>query len=369
MVTESGLCPPLFNHLLPFIMNIPTSRKLITLLIAGFMASAAFADRFELSNGSIVHGKLVSAEGGLFKVETDFAGTIVLAQEKVLRFSTDEAVHVQLAAGSVALGQVRATDSGIQVAAVEGQMAATPAHVTAIWRAGADSPAVRAQKEAAAKAARNWAYEAAVAINGRTGGSEKCAGAMALKATLESAQDKLIFVLQAEQAEDNGVETANRQFAGVDYSSFFSANNVWYARTSVEKDEIKAIDLRSTTAFGIGRKLIKNDIQDLELRFGLSYLYETYANGTKFDSPGLDIAVLHSYQFKNGKMNNSLSYTPTFDDFGNYRLHHETTYEMPISASLWKLKTGVTNDYTSMPQPGIERLDTLYFTSLILSWK
>ncbi len=350
-------------------MNTSPFRKVIAVLACGFLAGTASADRFEMSNGSVIQGKLVSVEDGLFKVETDFAGTIVLAQEKVVRFSTDEAVHVQLAAGSVALGQVRATDGGIQVAATEGQMTASPANITAIWRAGADSPTVRAQKEALAKAARNWAYEAAVAINGRTGGAEKFAGAVSLKATLESAQDKLVFVLQAEQAEDNGVETANRQFAGVDYSAFFSANNVWYARTSVEKDAIKAIDLRSSTAFGVGRKLIKNDIQDLELRFGLSYLYETYANGTKFDSPGLDVALLHTYEFKSGKMSNSLSYTPTFEDFGNYRIHHETTFEMPITASLWKLKTGVSNEYTSVPQPGVDRLDTLYFTSLILNWK
>jgi hypothetical protein len=68
-------------------------------------------------------------------------------------------------------------------------------------------------------------------------------------------------------------------------------------------------------------------------------------------------------------MNNVLTYTPTFKDFNNYRLHHETSYEMPLAASLWKLKTGISNDYTSIPQPGIDRLDTLYFTSLILNWK
>jgi hypothetical protein len=241
--------------------------------------------------------------------------------------------------------------------------------VTAVWRPGADSPSVRKLKDAAARSARAWAYEASLAINGRTGGSEKFAGALGFKATLESPQDKLVFTLQAEKAEDNGVETANRQFAGADYSSFFTPANVWYARTSIEKDDIKALDLRSTTAFGIGRKLIKKDVQDLELRAGLSYLYETYANGTKFDSPGLDAALIHSYQFKTGKLNNLLSYTPTFEDFGNYRLHHESTYEMPITASLWKLKLGLTNDYTSQPQPGVDRLDTLYFTSLILNWK
>jgi len=350
-------------------MKHTTIKHLLCLAFALGLALAARADRIELTDGSVVLGKLVSAEAGKFKVETGFAGTIEIAQDKIKTFTTDEAVNVQLAAGSTVLGQVQANEAGIAVVAKDGQLSAVTGKVAAVWRTGADSPETRALKEQAAKLERKWAYEAAVAITGRTGGSEKFAGVVALKATLESAHDKLIFALLAEKAEDNGVETANRQLAGVDYSSFFSPHNVWYARTSIEKDTIKALDLRSSTAFGIGRKLIKKEMQDLEFRLGASYLYETYANGTKFDSPGLDVAFIHSYTFKTGKMNNTLTYTPTFKDFGNYRLHHETTYELPLTASLWKLKTGISNDYTSIPQPGIDRLDTLYFTSLILNWK
>ncbi len=340
----------------------------VTLALALGLAARA-ADRVELVDGSVVYGKLLSAEEGKFKVETSFAGTIEIAQGKIKSFTTDEAVNVQLASGSTVLGPVQATPAGIAVAAPDGQLAANTDKVTAVWRAGADSPATRQLKEQAAKLERKWAYEASVAINGRTGGSEKFAGAVGLKATLESAQDKLIFVLQAEKAQDNGVETANRQFAGADYSAFFSPKDVWYARTSIEKDTIKALDLRSSTAFGVGHKVIKKKLQDLELRAGVSYIYESYANGTKFDSPGLDFALIHGYTFGNGRLNNLLTYTPAFKEFSNYRLHHETTYELPITASLWKLKTGISNDYTSKPQPGIDRLDTLYFTSLILNWK
>lgn len=350
-------------------MKHTTIKHLLCLAFALGLALAARADRIELTDGSVVLGKLVSAEAGKFKVETGFAGTIEIAQDKIKGFTTDEAVNVGLAAGSTVQGRVESAEGGIKVVANDGTMSAAPAKVTAVWRVGTDSPETRALKEKAAKLERKWAYEAAVAITGRTGGSEKFAGVAALKATLESAHDKLIFALLAEKAEDNGVETANRQSAGVDYSSFFSPHNVWYARTSIEKDTIKALDLRSSTAFGIGRKLIKKDMQDLELRLGASYLYETYANGTKFDSPGLDVAFIHAYTFKTGKMNNTLTYTPAFKDFNNYRLHHETTYELPLTASLWKLKTGISNDYTSIPQPGIDRLDTLYFTSLILNWK
>ena len=343
-------------------MKTASLHPLTVIAFALALASSALADRIELNDGSVIHGRLLSAEGGKFKFETAFAGTIDIAQAAVKTFATDSPVNVELASGSAILGKVTAGDACIRIDSGNGQISSATSGIAAVWLQGTDSPAVRAH-------ARKWAYEAGLGINGRTGGAEKFAGALAFKATLESAQDKLIFNLQAEKAKDNGVETANRQLAGVDYSSFFSAHNVWYARTSIEKDTIKALDLRSSTAFGVGRKLIKNDVQDLELRVGLSYLYETYANGTKFDSPGLDLTLIHAYQFKNGKLNNMLSYNPTFKDTGNYRLHHETTYEMPITASLWKLKTGVTNDYTSMPQPGIERLDTLYFTSVILNWK
>jgi hypothetical protein len=332
-------------------------------------ASAFAADRIELNDGSVIVGKLVSAEAGKIKVETKFAGTIEVAQSEVKTFSTDEAVNVQLAAGSTVLGTVAQSGNGITVASTDGQFASDTGKVTAVWRQGGISPEVRKLQEEAAKLQRKWAFEASLAINGRTGGAEKFAGALGFKATLESSSDKLIFNLAAEKAEDEGVETANRQLAGVDYSAFFSENNVWYARSSIEKDSIKALDLRSTTAFGVGRKLIKQDNQDLELRYGLSYLYETYANGTSFESPGLDIGLIHVYKFENSQMNNVLTYTPAFKNFGNYRLHHESSFEMPINASQWKLKVGLTNDYTSKPQPGIDRLDTLYFTSLILNWK
>ncbi len=343
-------------------MKTASLRPLTFIAFALAWASTALADRIELNDGSVINGKLLSVEGGKFKFDTLFAGPIDIAQAAVKTFSTEVPVNVGLTSGSAILGKVVAGNGTIQVDSGNGSITSATSGISAVWLAGTDSPAVKAN-------ARKWAYEAGLSINGRTGGAEKFASTLAFKATLESAQDKLIFVLQGEKAQDNDVETANRQLAGVDYSSFFSANNVWYARSSIEKDTIKELDLRSSTAFGIGRKLIKNDVQDLELRVGVSYLYETYANGTKFDSPGLDLALIHAYQFKNGKMNNTLTYTPAFKDIGNYRLHHETTYEMPITASLWKLKTGVVNDYTSIPQPGIDRLDTLYFTSLILNWK
>lgn len=348
---------------------MPSLRSVACVLFAIASAVGARADRIELADGSVIVGKLVSAEAGKFTVETGFAGKIEIEQNKIKGFTTDEPVNVGLSAGSAVLGRVELADAGIKVVAADGQMSAATGNVAAIWRVGADSPDMRAAKAALEKAKRKWAFEASVAINGRTGATEKFGANLGFVATLASAQDKLVFNLSAERAEDNGVSTADRQAGGADYSAFFSDKNVWYARTALEKDKIKALDLRSTTAFGLGRKLIKKEKQDLEVRFGVSYLYETFANNTKFDSPGADLAILHSYQFANVTMANQLNYTPAFEDFANYRLHHESSIQLPLGASLWRLKFGVANDFLSEPPPGTDKFDTTYYTSLILNWQ
>jgi putative salt-induced outer membrane protein YdiY len=353
-------------------MNTPRlTRSLGILLLALLAALPATADRIELSDGSILHGKLLSADGGKFRLETKFAGVVEIAQEHIVNFATDEAVHVGLKAGSQVLGTVSPTAGGITVVAADGQMSAAAANVVAVWRPGEDSPTLREAKSAAEKARRRWAYEASASINGRTGGNEKFAGSVGVKATLESSQDKLVFSGTINRAQENGNTTANDWKAGVDYSSFFSDAGVWYARTELAKDRIKAIDLRSNSAFGLGRKLVKSDRQDLEVRFGLGYTYEAYTTGgPDFESAGLDLALINAMTLGWSRMNNKLTWTPSFEDFANYRLVHETSFDLPIKgADFWKLRMGVSNDYQSMPAAGVERLDTTYFTALILSWK
>lgn len=329
------------------------------------------ADRIELVDGSVVNGKLLSAEKGLFRFETKFAGVMVIAQEHIRNFQTDDVVNVGLKAGTQVLGTVAPGSTGIVVTAPDGQMSAPAANVVAIWRPGEDSPEMREIKAAADKLKRRWAYEASAAINGRTGGSEKFSGALGFKATLESTDDKLVFNGAINRAEENGNKTADDWKAGVDYSAFFTGKSVWYARTELSKDKIKNIDLRSNSAFGIGRKLRKNDKQDLEVRFGLGYIYETYAGTTPdFSSAGLDIALLNKQTLGWATMNNSLTYTPSFKDFANYRILHETTFDLPIQAGdFWKLRMGVNNDYQSQPAGSAAKLDTTYFTALILNWK
>ncbi len=328
-----------------------------------------FADRIELVDGSVVNGKLKTIEGGKLRVDTLFAGTISIAQAQVKTVVTEEAVNLSLADGTTLSGRVSGGEAGIRVEAADGPVTVTPGEIAAGWRDGAESPAARLAREVAEKARRKWSYEASVSASGRTGVREKLNATFGMKATLASAHDRLILALQADRAQDRGVTTADRDFAGVDYSSFFSPDHGWYVRTSLERDEIRSIDLRSNTAFGFTRKLVRKGPLDLQFRFGASYLHEQYAVNPDFTSPGLDLAVLSTYTLPKAKLNSTFTYTPAFEEFSNYRLRHEAGLEVPLAASLWKLKVSMTNEYLSRPQSNTDNLDTTYLTSLILSWR
>jgi hypothetical protein len=66
---------------------------------------------------------------------------------------------------------------------------------------------------------------------------------------------------------------------------------------------------------------------------------------------------------------NRLSIVPSFEDFANYRATHESFLELPLANPSWKLRLGLANDYNSKPGKGVEKMDTGYFTRLVLSWK
>ena len=115
--------------------------------------------------------------------------------------------------------------------------------------------------------------------------------------------------------------------------------------------------------------MIHTDRDNLEARLGASYTFENYSDKTEFQSPGLDFTLINSFTYAHSKLNTVIGYIPSFRDFDNYRIRHESNLEVPITASLWKFKIGVANEYQNVPPAGVDRFDTTYFTSLLLNWK
>lgn len=339
-------------------------RASIALLAAVFAAASACADVVEVKGGTRIVGKVSKIDAGTVVVSTDYAGAITIKQSEVEGITTDAPIAVRLNTGTRVDGKVSSSAGAVQIAGAEGTISTTIDKVAASWAAGGKDPAIAALE-------RGWAFEAAIDVAGKTGNKEQLGTGFSFRATLAGSQDKLQFYSAYDRQISDGVKSADQFKAGVDYSNNFSGKNSWYVRNEGGFDRVKDIELYDVAAVGMGYDFIKKPKQLLTGRAGASFRYAGYKNPRTEDvkAAGMDFGLAHRLELENSVLVNRISYVPTFEDFNNYVLTHESSLELPLLSTQWKLRLGVANDYNSMPGRGVERLDTTYFTRLVLNWR
>lgn len=339
-----------------------------TLILAGVTFGLALAtvhaDVVETKSGARLVGTITKIDGGVVFLKTDYAGDLTIKQSEVTALNTDAPIVVRLASGTKLEGKVTTEGGAMKIAGADGELTTRVEKVAATWAPGATDPEVAALQ-------RHWTYEAAVDVTGKTGNSEQLGTQVSGRAVLKTTQDTLQFYTAYNRQVSEGVKSADQFKAGVDYQNNFSGKRSWYVRDEGGFDRVKDIDLYNVAAAGVGYDFIKEAKHTFTGRVGLSYRYEGYRNPATEDvsSAGLDLGLNHEYEFSNSRLVNRLAIVPTFEDFSNFRLTHESYYEVPLVAPFWKLRLGVSNDYNSKPGAGVEKLDTMYFTRLVLTWQ
>lgn len=346
-------------------MQIMRLKTLCALAALACGSVSLSADVIETKDGSRLSGTVTRVEGGVITLSTPYAGDVKIKQSEVVKIETESPLVFRLESGTTVEGTVKAgADGAITIASPDGTIETTVGKVTSTWAPGGQDPAL-------AKLLRKWKYEASFDIAGKTGNSEQLGYGGGLKASLSGPQDILIFYSNFAYQRTNGVKSEDKFAVGVDYSSYISERTTWYGRDEGGYDNVKGIDFYNVAAAGLGYDFVQNlPKQKLTGRVGVSYRFETYGNPAQADlrSAGLDIGLNHVYRFENAVMNNNITYVPAFEDFANYRFVHDTSLEFPLTGN-WKVRTGVNNDYTSQPSPGVERLDTTYYARFVLSWE
>jgi putative salt-induced outer membrane protein YdiY len=328
--------------------------------VAALAASVASADVVETKGGSRIVGNVSKIDSGIVYVATDYAGDLKIDQTKVTGITTDAPAMVRLANGTTLQGTIAVEGGQLKITSADAQAVTPVAKIVATWPVGGEDPA-----------AHHWSFEASVDLAGKTGNSEQLGTAGSFRAKLKTPEDTLQVYTAYNRQVANGIKSSDQFKAGIDYQDNFSGRKSWYARDEAGFDRVKDIDLYNTAAVGYGYDFIKLPKHLLTGRVGLSYRYENYANPahTDLSSAGLDFGLNHEWEFATWKLVNRLTYDPSFDDFSNFHFTHESFYEVPLADPAWKLRLGVSNDYNSKPGPGLERLDTSYFTRLVLTWK
>jgi small nuclear ribonucleoprotein (snRNP)-like protein len=341
------------------------SKSLVIAAAAGIFVASVRADVVETKSGARLVGKVQQIDGTVVVISTDYAGDIKVKQSEVVNVSTDAPLNVRLSSGTVLQGTLTGSGNGaVVIAGQDGTLNTTVSKVASTWAPGATDPQIAAL-------ARTWTYEATADVTGKTGNKEQLGTQFAVRAILKTPQDTLQFYSGYDRQVSDGAKSADQFKAGVDYQNNFSGKYSWYARDEGGFDRIKDIELYNIAAAGLGYDFIKEAKHVLTGRAGVSFRYEGYKNPATSDvkNAGLDFGFNHRWEFSNSMLVNQITFDPLFEDFGNFRIIHESYYEIPLTAPQWKLRVGVSNDYNSKPGAGVDKLDTTYFTRLVLNWK
>jgi hypothetical protein len=342
------------------------TKALVACTVAVCAVAQLSADVIETKSGSRITGKVIKIDGTSVIVNTDFAGDIKVKQSEVVTIATDEPLNFRFEGGTVIQGTLSSPAGGgsVVVTGAEGTINSSVEKIATTWAPGALDPEIIALQ-------RRWTYEVAADITGKSGNKDQLGTSFSARAVQKTVQDTLQFYTAYDRQETDGEKSADQFKAGVDYANNFAGRLSWYARNEGGFDRIKDIELYNIAAAGLGYDFVKKPKQLLTGRAGLSFRYEGYKSPLIEDvkAAGMDFGLAHEYTSEFWSVVNRLSWVPLFEDFGNYRIQHESYLELPLADPQWKMRLGVANDFNSEPAPSVDKLDTTYFARLVLSFK
>lgn len=343
---------------------------LTALLFVGLSVQAA---TLSLTDGSVIKGDLEKVHDGKVYFKTGFAGVLEIPQAQIAGLNSETPVAIHTESGEVFEGSVVTAPSGaMTVSSSGGSVKTNISTVKSAWKPDGRDPIVLAREAEMEGKLRKWAYTAGVDISGSDGNSENFGSALHFEAKLEGPEDRLLMYASYKYKETSGIRSEDEQKGGIKYTNFFSEKLGWYVREEIERDSFEGIDFRSTTGAGLSRRWIKEERKSLETSAGFSYRFEGYSDPLLSDEgfAGLDFALDYMWQFADwGKLVTHFSFLPSVDDFGDHLIEHESGVDIPLgTADAWVLRFGLSNQYNSNPNSGREKMDTTYFTRLILNW-
>lgn len=137
--------------------------------------------------------------------------------------------------------------------------------------------------------------------------------------------------------------------------------------TRIEYDEFKAFDLRLAMNAGLGYNFIRTDTRKLTGRFGAGASREFGGTNEDWIPEAVFGADYEHKLSKRQKLSITSDYYPSWEDFRDYRLVTQASWELLLDEETnLSLKVGLLDRYDSTPQ-GLQPNDLDYFITLL--WK
>lgn len=341
-------------------------RYLIFILATLLLPLEVRADSVTMKDGSVINGTITLVDEGTVHIETSYAGKLKIKQENIVSIESASPLEFRLKDGTLLCGTVVPKDTATLL--IQGEKETkeiSPDQIAATWTPGEIDPEVDRNM-------RKWQNNLAIDLIGRTGNVERYNFGAQLDLRLKGPYDEIYFGFDYEEGEENGNQTADREFGQARYERFNKRKVGWFINTILETDPINGISLRSNTNNGISYRLINNERQTLIIRGGPGYRYTEYENSDleNESTATIDPGLSHTYKYKDlFYIENRVDYSPSIEDFSVYTAVHDSSIQIPIKVGeRFLIRIGVRNRYESQTSAD-EKLDTNYYTQVVYSWK
>ena len=367
-------------------------RSLFRLLALVLLAGAARADQITLKNGDRLSGKIVSGDGKMLLLKSEFAGDVTIQWDAITAIESTDNINITLKDGTRLSGKVT-TQDGKFVVAGAAPAAAPAATAKEAIVAVRNDPEQRSFDEAAERMAHPkftyfWRgmFDTGLALT--RGNSETANFTLAAKAIRETPRDKLTvygdYIFANNSSVPPTVTTANALDAGLRGDLNVSQRLFVFALTYFQTNELQHLDLRSVFGGGFGYHVIKTPNTTFDLFGGFTYDHDSFASyllanptpppafntipsSTQSSAEALVGEEFDTKLSKRTTLAERFSFYPNLSHTGDYRMLFNTTVVTQIKTWLsWQAT--LTDTYISYPPPGLKANDLLLSTGLRVTW-
>ncbi|MEQ8801076.1 MAG: DUF481 domain-containing protein, partial [Haliea sp.] len=270
----------------------------LTALVAGLVVpgAAAAPDELVLKNGSRIFGTVKGIRDGVVTVETEFAGSLKIKQDRIVSLQSDGPVVLKLADGEV-VTEPGLTVTGEQPVPTRGD---APAGSYALRDLALSDP----EPWELGRGYR-WTGQASAALGLQRGNTDTDEFDYRVDSVWRSLQDRYTTRLNGEIDEANGVKNAENWSVLAKYDRFLEGPLYWGVNVSAEQDNFADLDLRYYLGPYMGRQFYEQPVFTLSGEAGLVYVDEDFIMAEDQDYVGANWSVDASCNYLNG---NSLLY-------------------------------------------------------------
>lgn len=320
-------------------------------------AAAPPPDRIVLKNGSTILGTITATRDGIVSVDTDFAGSLEVAQDQILALETAEPAVLQLADGKVLDAQPIVIKDQQIVDGSTGQSFAL-----------ADLAVVNPEPYELG-IGYQWSGLVNFSMVMERGNSDTDELDYKLETQWLSDDDRFTVRLNGEIDEANDTEIADNWSIIGKYDYFL--DGPWYVGGNVaaESDDFADLDLRYYVGPYVGRNFFDTELLFLEAELGLAYVNEDFIVAEDQEYPGANWEVHFSSNYLGGDSRLYVDHIGIWnlDETSDIILNTTFGLAFPLLFNL-EAAAEVLIEYDSGAVDNVEDLDETYSFRIGYSW-